>query len=140
MPPKSIPTLANLRIDAEGIRGSFEEFCCQVFRRAPDEGPENRRFRRIRGAGGDGGVEATWTFSDGKVWGLQAKFFEKLGANEKAQLTNQSGKLPLTTRSWNATQFAFRSTSRPRRAQRPGSQRAGSTKYSHPGSTSGRPS
>jgi hypothetical protein len=85
MPPKSTSTLAKLRIDAEGIRGTFEEFCCQLLRRAP-EVPEKSRFRRIRGAGGDGGVEATWTFYDGKVWGLQAKFFDKLGANEKAQL------------------------------------------------------
>jgi hypothetical protein len=86
MPAKSTRTLANLRIDAEGIRSSFEEFCCQLFRRAP-EVPEKSRFRRIRGAGGDGGVEANWTFPDEKVWGLQAKFFDKLGASERAQLT-----------------------------------------------------
>jgi len=85
MPPKSALTFANLRIDAEGTRGSFEEFCCQLFRRAP-EVPEESRFRRIRGAGGDGGVEATWTFSNEKVWGLLAKFFGKLGASEKTQL------------------------------------------------------
>jgi hypothetical protein len=86
MPPKSTLTLAKLRIDLEGIRGSFEEFCCQLFRRAP-EVPSKSRFRRVFGAGGDGGVEASWTFPDEKVWGLQAKFFDKLGASQKAQLT-----------------------------------------------------
>jgi|HubBroStandDraft_6_1064221.scaffolds.fasta_scaffold200974_1 hypothetical protein len=78
--------ISNLRIDAEGIQASFEEFCCQLFRRAP-EVPARSRPRRIRGAGGDGGVEATWTFQNEKVWGLQAKFFSKLGASEKGQLT-----------------------------------------------------
>lgn len=63
--------ISNLRIDAEGIQGSFEEFCCQLFRRAPDV-PAKSRFRRIRGAGGDGGVEAIWTFQNEDVWGVQA--------------------------------------------------------------------
>jgi hypothetical protein len=85
MPPKSTLTLAKLRIDTEGIRGSFEELCCQLFRRAPEVSPKSR-FRRIRGAGGDGGIEASWTSPDEKVWGVQAKFFDKLGASEKAQL------------------------------------------------------
>jgi hypothetical protein len=78
--------ISNLRIDAEGIQASFEELCCQLFRRAP-EVPAKSRPRRIRGAGGDGGVEATWTFQNENVWGLQAKFFSKLGASEKGQLT-----------------------------------------------------
>ena len=86
MAPKPTLVLANLRVDTGGIRGSFEEFCCQLFRRAP-EVPAKSRFRRIRGAGGDGGVEATWTFPDEKDWGVQAKFVEKLAANEKAQLS-----------------------------------------------------
>jgi hypothetical protein len=86
MPPKSTSMFFGLRSDAEGIRGSFEEFCCQLFRRAP-EVPAKSRFRRIRGAGGDAGVEATWTVPDGKNWGLQAKFFDKLAASEKAQVT-----------------------------------------------------
>jgi|ERR1035437_8752577 hypothetical protein len=79
-------TIANLRIGGEGIRGSFEEFCCQLFRR-DSKVSKKSVFRRIHGAGGDGGVEATWIYTDGTVWGLQAKFLEKLGASEKAQLT-----------------------------------------------------
>jgi hypothetical protein len=86
MPPKATSAFSRLRADAEGPRGSFEEYCCQLFRRVPAI-PENSRFRRIHGAGGDGGVEATWTHPDQKVWGLQAKFFERLDSSEKAQLT-----------------------------------------------------
>jgi hypothetical protein len=86
MLPKATSAFLRLRADAEGTRGSFEEFCCQLFRRAPDV-PENSRRRRIHGAGGDGGVEATWTYPNQKVWGLQAKFFARLGSSEKAQLT-----------------------------------------------------
>lgn len=86
MPPKATSPFAKLRADAEGIRASFEEFCCQLFHRAPDV-PEKSCYRRIHGAGGDGGVEATWTYPNQKVWGLQAKFFARLGSSEKAQLT-----------------------------------------------------
>jgi hypothetical protein len=77
--------MADLRLDATGLRGAFEEFCCQLFRRAP-EVPANGLYRRIRGDGGDGGVEAVWSFSTGEAWGLQAKFFDTLGAKQKAQL------------------------------------------------------
>jgi hypothetical protein len=84
--PMASPQLSNLRLDATGERGAFEEFCCQLFRRAP-EVPADSRYRRIRGDGGDGGVEAVWNFPDGKVWGLQVKFFNNLGAKQKEQLT-----------------------------------------------------
>ena len=77
--------IRNLRITEYGIRESFEEFCCQVFHRAP-EVPLDSRYRRIRGDGGDGGVEAIWTLVDGKIWGLQAKFFDALGAKQKSQI------------------------------------------------------
>jgi hypothetical protein len=86
MPPRAISPFARLRSEAEGARGSFEELCCQLLRRAPDV-PEQSRYRRIRGSGGDGGVEATWIYPDQKVWGLQAKFFDRLLSSEKAQLT-----------------------------------------------------
>ena len=78
----------NIRPVGGDRRAGFEEFCCHLFRRAP-EAPETSRFRRIHGAGGDGGVEATWTCPSGNVWGLQAKYFgnRNLGASEKAQLT-----------------------------------------------------
>lgn len=47
----------------------------------------NSRYRRVRGDGGDGGVEAIWTLPANEVWGLQAKFFGTLGAKQKEQLT-----------------------------------------------------
>ncbi|WP_316198080.1 hypothetical protein [Bradyrhizobium sp. SZCCHNS2002] len=86
MPDDITPRIANLRLDAAGIRGAFEEFCCQLFRRAP-EVPANSRYRRVRGDGGDGGIEAAWTLPANGVWALQAKFFDALGAKQKAQLT-----------------------------------------------------
>ena len=78
----------NIRPVGGDRRAGFEEFCCHLFRRAP-EAPETSQFRRIHGAGGDGGVEAVWTCPRGNVWGLQAKYFgnRNLGASEKAQLT-----------------------------------------------------
>ncbi len=84
--PHSPFKLRNLRVGEDGIRDSFEEFCCQIFHRA-SEVPSNSRYRRVRGDGGDGGVEAFWTFPNDEVWGLQAKFFETLGTAQKAQLT-----------------------------------------------------
>lgn len=85
--PDAMPQMANLRLDATGVRGAFEEFCCQLFRRAPEVSAANSRYRRVRGDGGDGGVEAIWTLPAHEVWGLQAKFFSTLGAKQKEQLT-----------------------------------------------------
>src|SRR5689334_17482088 len=84
--PSATPQIANLRLDVTGLRGAFEEFCCQLFRRAP-EVPANSRYRRVRGDGGDGGVEALWMLPAAEVWGLQAKFFDTLGSKQKTQLT-----------------------------------------------------
>ena len=53
-------------------RMGFEELVCQLARREPPDG--DLEFRRIEGAGGDGGVEAYWTRSDGRKTGYQAKF------------------------------------------------------------------
>lgn len=78
-------SITNLRVGPEGIRNSFEEFCCQLFRRAP-EVPEKSRFRRVRGSGGDGGVEAVWLLPNGMAWGVQAKHFSKLEVSEKRQM------------------------------------------------------
>ncbi len=50
---------------------AFEELCCQL---ALSDVPEPRGFRRIRGAGGDGGVECVWTASGGDVHGWQVKY------------------------------------------------------------------
>lgn len=53
----------------------FEEFICQLARRDKPEEPSE--FRRVEGAGGDGGVEAYWKKNDGTKVGYQAKFFPK---------------------------------------------------------------
>lgn len=51
----------------------FEEFCCQLAARY-EERPEGARFFRLRGEGGDGGVESYWDLPNGEEWGWQAKF------------------------------------------------------------------
>ncbi|MGN6269897.1 MAG: hypothetical protein ACTHM0_08400 [Sphingomonas sp.] len=58
-----------------GQRETFEELVCQIARRIPPTGPVE--FRRIHGAGGDGGVEAVWQLADGSEHGYQAKFYTK---------------------------------------------------------------
>ena len=54
-----------------GKREAFEELCCQIaaLQRRPDP-----TFRRIRGAGGDGGVECSANLPDGSRIGWQAKY------------------------------------------------------------------
>lgn len=61
----------------DGQREAFEELCCQLARRDPGV-PEGSTPRRIRGAGGDGGVEFFWTFPGGGKWGIQSKFIPEL--------------------------------------------------------------
>ncbi|WP_446008447.1 hypothetical protein [Candidatus Electrothrix sp.] len=56
-----------------GQRLSFEELVCQLARR--EEYPADAEFRRVEGAGGDGGVEAYWKKADGRKTGYQAKYF-----------------------------------------------------------------
>lgn len=60
-----------------GQRNSFEELVCQLARREPF--PGNSVFKRVEGAGGDGGIEAYWTKSNGKKTGYQAKYFLRCG-------------------------------------------------------------
>lgn len=60
-----------------GQRETFEELVCQVARRVPPTG--HAEFRRIHGAGGDGGVEAVWILATGDEHGYQAKFYTKSG-------------------------------------------------------------
>jgi hypothetical protein len=60
-----------------GQRHSFEELVCQLGRR--EHFPEHSVFKRVEGAGGDGGVEAYWTKPDGKKTGYQAKYFLRCG-------------------------------------------------------------
>lgn len=68
----------------EGQRASFEEFLCQLARR--EQFPEGSRFRRVEGAGGDGGVEAYWTQPNGKKVGYQAKYFLRAGDVDWVQI------------------------------------------------------
>lgn len=63
---------------ASGQREAFEELVCQIARRLPPAGAAE--FRRIHGAGGDGGVEAVWVLADGTEVGYQAKFYTSSGA------------------------------------------------------------
>jgi hypothetical protein len=72
--------LENIAIDFREIRPydgakhkGFEELICQLARR---ERPRDAgEFRRVEGAGGDGGVEAYWLLDDGTEHGYQAKYF-----------------------------------------------------------------
>lgn len=56
-----------------GQRETFEELVCQIARRIPLVG--SAEFRRIHGAGGDGGVEAVWLLKTGEEVGYQAKYY-----------------------------------------------------------------
>ena len=60
-----------------GQRLAFEELVCQLARREPPAA--DAEFRRIEGAGGDGGIEAYWLLSDGSEVGYQAKYYTKSG-------------------------------------------------------------
>jgi len=51
----------------------FEELCCQLARREADV-PSGCTFYRLRGAGGDAGVECYWVLPDGSKWGWQSKY------------------------------------------------------------------
>ena len=63
----------DIRTDHGGPRSGFEEMYCQIARRCPP--PDQKEFRRVDGAGGDGGVEAYWIDSSGRKYGFQAKYF-----------------------------------------------------------------
>ena len=54
-----------------GQREAFEELCCQLARNSV---PPSSPFVRLRGAGGDGGVECYADTSDGSRIGWQAKY------------------------------------------------------------------
>jgi hypothetical protein len=55
-----------------GQRGAFEELVCQLARR---KAPDSKSFRRIEGAGGDGGVECIHPVYGGGIAGYQAKYY-----------------------------------------------------------------
>lgn len=65
----------DIRAGVGGQREAFEEFVCQIAHRLPPE--PGSKFRRIHGAGGDGGIEAYWLLPDGSKHGFQAKFYTR---------------------------------------------------------------
>ncbi|CAM4378775.1 hypothetical protein F901_00079 [Acinetobacter dispersus] len=71
-------------INASGPRGSFEELMCQLAQL--DKITDSNCFRRVEGAGGDGGVEAYWVLKDGQKIGYQAKYFLKSGGIDWSQI------------------------------------------------------
>ncbi len=75
---------------------AFEELCCQLAAREYTE--SNGVFRRVRGAGGDGGVEGYWLFLDGTQHGWQTKFFDKVGSSQWNKI-DESVEMALSKRS-----------------------------------------
>ncbi len=71
----------NLRTFNGSQQNAFEELCCQL---AAHEIPKNFRFTR-KGVP-DAGVECFAIAVDGSEWGWQAKYFDKLGATQLAEL------------------------------------------------------
>lgn len=67
-----------------GQRASFEELLCQLAQR--EKFPDGSYYRRVEGAGGDGGVEAYWTLPTGKKVGYQAKYFLRAGDIDWSQI------------------------------------------------------
>lgn len=71
--PSSLPDIDFTQIVPRGGSRSaaFEEFCCHLARECH---PDNGRYDRLRGAGGDGGVECRLSLADGRVLGIQTKY------------------------------------------------------------------
>ncbi|MBB5712439.1 hypothetical protein [Sphingomonas xinjiangensis] len=69
-----------------GQRETFEELVCQIARRVPPNG--SAEFRRIHGAGGDGGVEAVWLLKNGEEVGYQAKYYVTSAGIDWAAIDN----------------------------------------------------
>ncbi len=63
---------SSIRAHRNSQQDGFEELVCQIARRTIAAG--NETWRRLDGAGGDGGVEAYFLGEEGKT-GLQAKYF-----------------------------------------------------------------
>ncbi|QSE44609.1 hypothetical protein JW980_09785 [Acinetobacter johnsonii] len=71
-------------IDAGGPRNSFEELMCQIAQL--EKIPDANIFRRVEGAGGDGGLEAYWILENGEKIGYQAKYFLRSGGIDWTQI------------------------------------------------------
>jgi hypothetical protein len=68
---------SNVRQHDGSQKSGFEELVCQAVRRTDAAGKDT--WRRLHGAGGDGGVEAYWFSALGAKIGVQAKWFLKSG-------------------------------------------------------------
>lgn len=77
-----------------GQRHSFEELVCQLARR--EEYPADAEFRRVEGAGGDGGIEAYWKKADDREIGYQAKYFLRTGDIDWGQIDESVAQAILT--------------------------------------------
>jgi len=66
--------ISQIRPYKGSVEEAFEELICQILRRTQTR--ENPTWRRLHGAGGDGGVEALWLEGNSKN-GMQAKWFLK---------------------------------------------------------------
>ena len=76
--------LAHIRAWNGSQNEAFEELICQLARY--EESSDSSDFTRLRGSGGDGGVECYWTSTDGSKHGWQAKWFLALGQTQWRQI------------------------------------------------------
>jgi hypothetical protein len=84
----------NIRGDIPGgQRGAFEALVCQL---AHCQAPDPRSYRRIEGAGGDGGVECIHRAASGGIVGYQAKYYTS-AADIDWQAIDRSVNTALTT-------------------------------------------
>ena len=72
---------------------AFEELCCQLFEycgKGQKQFDDNWTYCNIRGAGGDGGIEAYWTNeSSTECYAVQAKWFRSiLTSSQWGQIRN----------------------------------------------------
>ena len=74
-----------IRTAPTGPRDAFEDLACILFRKTACVAM-NSEYVRVRGSGGDGGVEAILIEPTGVKFGIQAKYFFKLGTSELGQI------------------------------------------------------
>jgi hypothetical protein len=65
--------LADIRCWKGSQAEAFEELCCQLA--AAESVPAGSRWVRVRGSGGDGGVECYWVLPNGEEYAWQSKYF-----------------------------------------------------------------
>lgn len=92
---------ANFQTYNDAPTKAFEILCNQLFENWCKEQytSELASFHVVNGAGGDGGVESYAVLSDGKVIGLQAKWFPgSITTNQMGQIQKPLRPCPL----WNS--------------------------------------